>query len=157
LPVSDGAAALVLVSGSYARANNLSVLAIIRGFDDAATVRGCLSLRAPRAEPSQWCACQKPEEFTTAPSLAVPKARSVIIVSYGTMVSYHGVTVTCCCVPQALSRAGIPIGEVDLFELNEAFAVVGLANTAILKLDPAKVNVNGGEFVHRTCVLQCAF
>ncbi len=60
---------------------------------------------------------QEPEWFTTTPSLAVPKA---------------------------IAKAGITIGQVDYFELNEAFSVVGIVNTQKMKLDPAKVNVNGG-------------
>jgi len=60
---------------------------------------------------------QAPEWFTTTPSLAVPKA---------------------------IKKAGLTIDEVDFFELNEAFSVVGIVNTQNMKLDPAKVNVNGG-------------
>jgi acetyl-CoA C-acetyltransferase len=62
-------------------------------------------------------AAQEPKWFTTAPAKALPKA---------------------------LDRAGISIDDVDYFELNEAFAVVGLANMKILGLDNDKVNVNGG-------------
>lgn len=62
-------------------------------------------------------AAQKPEWFTTAPSKALP---------------------------MALAKADIPIGEVDFFELNEAFSVVGLANIHELGIDASKVNVNGG-------------
>jgi acetyl-CoA C-acetyltransferase len=47
-------------------------------------------------------------------------------------------------VRSALERAGLSIGEIDLFELNEAFAVQALAVSRELGLDPAKVNVNGG-------------
>jgi len=47
-------------------------------------------------------------------------------------------------VPIALNRAGLQVKDVDLWELNEAFAVVGLANIKLLGLDPAKVDVNGG-------------
>ncbi len=47
-------------------------------------------------------------------------------------------------VPIALKKAGLDISNVDYFELNEAFSVVGLANMKILGLDPSKVNVNGG-------------
>ena len=47
-------------------------------------------------------------------------------------------------VPIALKKAGLDIANVDYFELNEAFSVVGLANMKILGLDPSKVNVNGG-------------
>ncbi|MGV3685653.1 MAG: acetyl-CoA C-acyltransferase [Daejeonella sp.] len=60
---------------------------------------------------------QAPEWFTTSPSKAIPRA---------------------------LERAGIQAGEVDYYEINEAFSVVSIANNQILKLDPAKVNVNGG-------------
>jgi len=60
---------------------------------------------------------QAPEWFTTAPSKALPKA---------------------------LAKANIKAGDVDFYELNEAFSVVGLANMKILNLDPEKVNVNGG-------------
>jgi len=62
-------------------------------------------------------ASQEPEWFTTAPAKALPKA---------------------------LSKAGIAPEEVDFYELNEAFSVVGLANIKLLGLDPEKVNVHGG-------------
>ncbi|MCX6186602.1 MAG: acetyl-CoA C-acyltransferase [Bacteroidetes bacterium] len=62
-------------------------------------------------------AAQAPEWFTTTPSLAIPKA---------------------------LKWAGIDIKDVDFFELNEAFAVVGLVNNKILGLNDKKVNVYGG-------------
>ncbi len=62
-------------------------------------------------------AAQAPEWFTTAPSIAVPIA---------------------------LDKAGLKTADVDFWELNEAFSVVGLANTKILGLDPSKVDVNGG-------------
>ena len=62
-------------------------------------------------------AAQAPEWFTTSPSLAVPKA---------------------------LEKAGLTISDVDYWELNQAFSVVGLANMKILGLDPSKVDVNGG-------------
>ncbi|MBB6111042.1 acetyl-CoA C-acetyltransferase [Mucilaginibacter lappiensis] len=60
---------------------------------------------------------QAPEWFTTAPSKAIPLA---------------------------LHRAGLSADEIDFFEINEAFSVVSIANNQLLKLDPAKVNVNGG-------------
>lgn len=47
-------------------------------------------------------------------------------------------------VPIALERAGLKTGDVDFWELNEAFSVVGLANMKLLNLDPAKVNTHGG-------------
>src|SRR5690554_1154007 len=62
-------------------------------------------------------ASQEPKWFTTAPAKALPIA---------------------------LKKAGISIDEVDFFEFNEAFSVVGIANTKLLNIDPAKVNVNGG-------------
>ena len=62
-------------------------------------------------------AAQEPKWFTTSPAKAMPKA---------------------------LAKAGITIDNVDFFEFNEAFAVVGLANSKILGLDDSKVNVNGG-------------
>ena len=62
-------------------------------------------------------AAQEPKYFTTAPSKALPIA---------------------------LKKAGLSINDVDFFEFNEAFAVVGLANSKILGLDNNKVNVNGG-------------
>jgi len=60
---------------------------------------------------------QAPEWFTTTPSLAVPKA---------------------------IKKANLTIEQVDYFELNEAFSVVGVVNTQNMKLDAVKVNVNGG-------------
>jgi acetyl-CoA C-acetyltransferase len=62
-------------------------------------------------------AAQAPEWFTTAPALAVPKA---------------------------LKMAGVNASDVDFYELNEAFSVVGIANTQILGLDANKVNPRGG-------------
>jgi len=47
-------------------------------------------------------------------------------------------------VPLALKRAGLQTADVDFWELNEAFAVVGLANMKLLGLDPGKVNAHGG-------------
>ncbi|MCW2668197.1 MAG: phbA, partial [Frankiales bacterium] len=44
----------------------------------------------------------------------------------------------------ALAKSGQSLDEIDLFELNEAFAAVGIASTKALGIDPAKVNVNGG-------------
>ncbi|WP_298766593.1 acetyl-CoA C-acyltransferase [uncultured Polaribacter sp.] len=62
-------------------------------------------------------AAQEPKWFTTAPAKALPKA---------------------------LEKANINIKDVDFFELNEAFSVVGLANIKLLNLNNNKVNVNGG-------------
>jgi acetyl-CoA C-acetyltransferase len=60
---------------------------------------------------------QAPEWFTTAPSLAVPKA---------------------------VSKAGLTMEDINFWELNEAFAVVGIENSRKMNLNPATVNVNGG-------------
>ncbi len=62
-------------------------------------------------------AAHEPKWFTTAPAKALPKA---------------------------LAKANVAIEDVDYFELNEAFSVVGLANTKILGISGDKVNVNGG-------------
>ncbi|MDO6492197.1 MULTISPECIES: acetyl-CoA C-acyltransferase [unclassified Cellulophaga] len=94
--INDGAAALVLMSADKAKELNLTPLAKIKSYADAA---------------------HEPEWFTTAPSKALPKA---------------------------LGKAGIEIGDVDYFEFNEAFSVVGLANMKILGLTDTNVNVNGG-------------
>jgi len=45
---------------------------------------------------------------------------------------------------KALAKVGKSVEDIDLFELNEAFAAVGIASTAALGIDPEKVNVNGG-------------
>ncbi|MBI1342718.1 MAG: acetyl-CoA C-acyltransferase [Terrimonas sp.] len=60
---------------------------------------------------------QAPEWFTTTPSLAVPKA---------------------------VQKAGLKMTDIAYWELNEAFAVVGIENSKRMQLDPAKVNVHGG-------------
>jgi len=94
--ISDGAAALVLVSGEKALKLGLQVIAKISGYADAA---------------------QAPELFTTSPAIAIPKA---------------------------ISNAGLEASEIDYYEINEAFAVVSLANMKLLGLNPEKVNVHGG-------------
>ncbi len=60
---------------------------------------------------------QAPEWFTTTPAIAVPRA---------------------------VEKAGLKMSDINFFELNEAFAVVGIVNMQLMKLDAAKVNVNGG-------------
>ena len=60
---------------------------------------------------------QDPKWFTTSPALALPKA---------------------------LVKANVQINDIDFFEFNEAFSVVGIVNTEILKIDASKVNVHGG-------------
>ena len=94
--INDGGAALVLMSAEKAKELNITPLAKIKGYADAA---------------------HEPKWFTTAPAKALPKA---------------------------LAKANLSIDDVDYFELNEAFAVVGLANMKILGLSSDKVNVNGG-------------
>ena len=47
-------------------------------------------------------------------------------------------------IPKALQRAGLTLNDIDLIELNEAFAAQALAIVRTLGLDPARVNVNGG-------------
>ncbi|WP_405266872.1 acetyl-CoA C-acyltransferase [Cellulophaga sp. Ld12] len=94
--INDGAAALVLMSEEKAKELNVTPLATIIGYADAA---------------------HEPEWFTTAPAKALPKA---------------------------LDKANITIKDVDYFEFNEAFSVVGLANMKLLGLTDKNVNVNGG-------------
>ena len=94
--LNDGASALVLMSADKAAALNITPIAKIRSYADAA---------------------QEPEWFTTAPSKALPIA---------------------------IAKAGLTRNDIDYYELNEAFSVVGLANIKILGLDANKVNVNGG-------------
>lgn len=94
--ISDGAAALVLMRQSQARARGLQPLAIIRGHSSHAA---------------------EPHLFTTAPVGAVQKL---------------------------LQRTGWTLDQVDLFEINEAFAVVTLIAMQELQLDADRVNVHGG-------------
>ncbi|MDR6157281.1 acetyl-CoA C-acetyltransferase [Chryseobacterium sp. SLBN-27] len=94
--LNDGASALILVSKEKMEELGLKPLAKIVSYADAA---------------------QAPEDFTTAPSKALPIA---------------------------LKKAGLELTDIDFFEFNEAFSVVGLANNKILGLDASKVNVNGG-------------
>lgn len=94
--LNDGASAVILASKEAVEKYGLKPIAKIVSYADAA---------------------HAPEWFTTAPSLAIPKA---------------------------LDKAGLTTADVDFWELNEAFAVVGMANTKILGLDPGKVDVNGG-------------
>lgn len=60
---------------------------------------------------------QAPEWFTTTPSLAIPKA---------------------------VQKAGLKMQDIEYWEINEAFSVVGIENSRRLKLDPSRVNVHGG-------------
>jgi acetyl-CoA C-acetyltransferase len=94
--LNDGASALILASAEAVAKYNLKPIAKIRSYADAA---------------------QAPEWFTTAPSLAAPKA---------------------------LAKAGLKTSDIDFWELNQAFSVVGLANIKEMGLDGSKVDVNGG-------------
>lgn len=94
--MNDGAAALLLMSKEKAVELGLKPIGIIRGYADAE---------------------QEPIWFTTAPSVAVPKA---------------------------VERAGLTMGDIQYWELNEAFSVVGIENTKRLNIDPSTVNVHGG-------------
>ena len=94
--INDGAGAMILMSKEKALELELTPLATITGYADAA---------------------HEPEWFTTAPAKALPKA---------------------------LHKAGISQNDVDYFEFNEAFSVVGLANMKILGINDNIVNVNAG-------------
>lgn len=94
--LNDGASALILMSKEKMESLGLKPLAKIVSYADA-------------AQDSEW--------FTTAPSLAIPKA---------------------------LKKANLSVGDIDYWELNQAFSVVGLANIKELGLNPEKVDVNGG-------------
>ena len=94
--ISDGAAAVVLMKASKAKALGLAPIAKIVGHTTHA---------------------QEPDLFTTAPVFAMEKL---------------------------LKKNGWSVADVDLWEINEAFAVVTMAAIHDLKLDPAKVNVHGG-------------
>lgn len=94
--LNDGASALILMSKEKMESLGLKPLAKIVSYADA-------------AQDSEW--------FTTAPSLAIPKA---------------------------LKKANLSVGDIDYWELNQAFAVVGLANIKELGLNLEKVDVNGG-------------
>lgn len=94
--LSDGASMLILASGAEVRKRGWTPLARVLGTADAACT---------------------PQDFPTAPALAIPKA---------------------------LARAQVALEDVALFEINEAFSVVPLANARILGIDLAKVNTLGG-------------
>ena len=94
--LNDGASALILMSKEKMEELGATPIAKVVSYADA-------------AQAAEW--------FTTAPSLAVPKA---------------------------LKKANLTNDDIDFWELNQAFSVVGIANTKELGLDPAKVDVNGG-------------
>lgn len=94
--LSDGAAAVVVMSGDLARERGLKPLGVFKGF----AVAGC-----------------EPDEMGIGPVFAVPKL---------------------------LRRHGLSVDDIDLWELNEAFAVQTLYCRDQLGIDPEKFNVNGG-------------
>jgi len=94
--MNDGAAAILLMSGEKLKELGLQPIAKIISYADAE---------------------HDPKWFTTAPSLALPKA---------------------------LSKASLSVNQIDAFEFNEAFSVVGIVNTQLLKIDSTKVNIKGG-------------
>jgi acetyl-CoA C-acetyltransferase len=94
--LNDGASALILMSSDKAKELDITPIARIKSYADAA---------------------QEPKWFTTAPAKALPIA---------------------------ITKAGYTKDDIDYYELNEAFSVVGLANIKMLELEANKVNVNGG-------------
>ncbi len=94
--VNDGAAALVLAAQDFASAHGLRPLARVVGYASAA---------------------QAPEDFATAPVLAIRKV---------------------------LNATGLGLRDIDLFEINQAFAVVSLVVARALELDPERVDIHGG-------------
>ncbi|KAM4795085.1 acetyl-CoA acetyltransferase, mitochondrial [Rhinophrynus dorsalis] len=94
--LNDGAAALVLMTPEAAKKHNVTPLARILAFADAAV---------------------DPIDFPIAPAYAIPKI---------------------------LSQAGLKKEDITMWEINEAFSVVVLANIKMLEIDPSKVNINGG-------------
>ncbi|XP_069496559.1 acetyl-CoA acetyltransferase, mitochondrial [Ambystoma mexicanum] len=94
--LNDGAAALVLMTADAAKKLNVTPLARILGFADAAV---------------------DPIDFPIAPAYAIP---------------------------QVLRYAGLKKEDIAMWEINEAFSVVVLANIKMLEIDPERVNVNGG-------------
>lgn len=107
-----------LKEGSVTAANastmNDGAAALVLMSKEKALELGCKPIAIIR---SYADAEQAPEWFTTTPSLAVPKA---------------------------VEKAGLDMSQIDFWELNEAFSVVGVENSRRMKLNPAKVNVNGG-------------
>ena len=102
------------VTAANASTINDGAAALIIMSEEKATALGLKPLAFIR---SYADAAQDPKWFTTSPALAIPKA---------------------------LEKAGLTINDVDFFEFNEAFAVVGLANAKILGISNDKINVNGG-------------
>jgi acetyl-CoA C-acetyltransferase len=102
------------VTAGNASTINDGAAAVIVCGADVAQARGWKPLARIRAMAQ---AAQAPEWFTTAPAVAIDRA---------------------------LAKAKIGRGDIDLYEINEAFAVVAIANNQLLELDPKKVNVHGG-------------
>lgn len=102
------------VTAANASTINDGAAALVLMSEEKATALGLKPLAYIRGYAD---AAQEPKWFTTSPAKALPKA---------------------------LAKAGIKLKEVDFFEFNEAFSVVGLANAKILGLNNDKLNVNGG-------------
>jgi acetyl-CoA C-acetyltransferase len=102
------------VTAANASSINDGAAAVLMMSEDKAKELGLKPLAKIR---SQASAAKAPEWFTTAPADAMPKA---------------------------LKKAGVDKDDIDLFEVNEAFSVVSLANNQIMELDPEKVNIHGG-------------
>jgi len=102
------------VTAANASSINDGAAAVLIMSEDKAKEMGLTPIARIKSHAS---AAKAPEWFTTAPSDAIPIA---------------------------LERAGVTKDDIDLFEINEAFSVVSLANNQILELDPKKVNINGG-------------
>ncbi len=102
------------VTAANASTINDGAAAVILMSEDKAKAMGLTPLAYIK---SYADAAQEPKWFTTAPAKAVNKA---------------------------LSKASLELSNVDYFEFNEAFAVVGLANAKILGLNTSNINVNGG-------------
>ncbi|WP_353084795.1 acetyl-CoA C-acyltransferase [Flavobacterium sp.] len=102
------------VTAANASTINDGAAAVIIMSEDKAKAMGLTPLAYIK---SYADAAQEPKWFTTAPAKAVNKA---------------------------LSKANLKLSNVDYFEFNEAFAVVGLANAKILGLNTSNINVNGG-------------
>jgi acetyl-CoA C-acetyltransferase len=102
------------VTAANASTLNDGASALILASEEAVEKYGLTPIAAVK---SYADAAHEPEWFTTAPAKAMPKA---------------------------LDKAGISVGDVDYWEFNQAFSVVGLANAKILGLDSSKVDVNGG-------------
>jgi acetyl-CoA C-acetyltransferase len=102
------------ITAANASSINDGAAALMLMSEEAASDLGLTPIARIRSHSS---AAKAPEWFTTAPADAIPIA---------------------------LKRAGLQIDDVDLFEINEAFSVVSIANNQILELDPSIVNIYGG-------------